>query len=70
MAQLNQFKNSLGSRVNKSLSSNDSEEEEEDGDEQERLQKRAEKYSKIASSLKNTTQKSYNLKTIISIYEG
>jgi len=36
--------------------------EEEDGDEQERLQKRAEKYSKIASSLKNTTQKSNYLK--------
>tara|TARA_B110000259_G_scaffold39965_1_gene45643 strand:- start:137 stop:2734 length:2598 start_codon:yes stop_codon:yes gene_type:complete len=36
--------------------------EEEDSDEQERLQKRADKYSKIASSLKNTTQKSNYLK--------
>lgn len=36
--------------------------EEEDPDDQERLQKRAEKYSKIASSLKNTTQKNNYLK--------
>lgn len=36
--------------------------QEEDNDDQERLQKKAEKYSKIASSLKNTTQKSNYLK--------
>jgi P4 family phage/plasmid primase-like protien len=36
--------------------------EEEESDEQERLQKRAEKYSKIAFTLKNTTQKSNYLK--------
>lgn len=36
--------------------------QEEDNDDQERLQKKSEKYSKIASSLKNTTQKSNYLK--------